>query len=205
MRAGVLVLGPLLARHGYAEVSLPGGCAIGTRPIDMHLHGLEAMGAEIELEEGYVKAKAPNGLQGAHYLFPKVTVTGTENLMMAACLAKGETVLSNAAREPEIEDLGQCLIAMGAKIDGLGTSRLTIQGVSSLHSATHSVVPDRIETGTWMMAVGLTGGSVRLRNSRLDFLSALIGPLEEAGLESAKMAMIFWFTATVIVFAASIS
>ena len=184
MRAGVLVLGPLLARHGQAEVSLPGGCAIGTRPVDLHIMGLKAMGAQIEIEDGYIKARAPkSGLKGAHITFPKVSVGATENLMMAATLANGETVLSNAAREPEIIDQGEALIKMGAKIEGLGTPEIRIQGVSSLHGTTHSVLPDRIETGTYMCAVGLIGGDIRLKNTRTDFLSALIAPLQEAGIE----------------------
>lgn len=183
MRASVLVLGPLLARHGEAEVSLPGGCALGTRPVDLHINGLKAMGAEIEIEGGYIKAKAPKGLKGAEITFPKVSVGATENLMMAATLADGITVLSNAAREPEIVDQGEALKAMGAKIEGLGTSEIRIQGVSSLHGATYSVIPDRIETGTYMCAVGLTGGEVRLQNTRMDFLNALVGLLSEAGMD----------------------
>lgn len=181
MRASVLVLGPLLARMGAGEVSLPGGCAIGTRPIDLHLDGFKAMGADITLEDGYVKAKAPNGLRGAKILFPKVSVGATENLMMAATLAKGETVLVNAAREPEIIDQGLALIKMGAKIEGLGTPEIRIQGVSSLSGCTHDVIPDRIETGTFMIAVALTGGTLRLKKTRTDFLAALIAPLERAG------------------------
>lgn len=183
MRAGVLVLGPLLARCGEAEVSLPGGCAIGTRPVDLHINGLKAMGAEIEIENGYIKARAPRGLKGAHVTFPKISVGATENLMMAATLADGETVLANAAREPEIVDQGECLIRMGAKIEGLGTPEIRIQGVSSLNGAEHAVLPDRIETGTWMCAVGLCGGTVRLQNARLDHLAALTSPLQEAGIE----------------------
>lgn len=184
MRASVLVLGPLLARHGTAEVSLPGGCAIGTRPVDLHIAGLKAMGAEIEIEGGYIKAKASKGgLQGAKFTFPTVSVGATENLLMAATLANGETVLSNAAREPEIVDLGEMLISMGAQIDGLGTPTVTIQGVKKLGGTTHSVIPDRIETGTWMCAVGLAGGDVRLVNTRMDFLAALTGPLMEAGID----------------------
>ncbi|HPF77999.1 MAG TPA: UDP-N-acetylglucosamine 1-carboxyvinyltransferase [Alphaproteobacteria bacterium] len=183
MRATVLVLGPLLARHGKAEVSLPGGCALGARPIDLHIKGLQAMGATIELEGGYVKAAAPkDGLHGADITFPFVSVGATENLMMAATLAKGETVLRNAAREPEIVDQGNALIAMGAKIEGLGTSEIRITGVEKLHGTTHSVIPDRIETGTYMCAVGLCGGELRLQNTRMDFLSALISPLKEAGM-----------------------
>lgn len=163
MRTSILVLGPLLARFGQAKVSLPGGCAIGTRPIDLHIDGLKAMGAEITLEGGYIDAHAPNGLQGAKILFPKVSVGATENLMMAATLAKGETILANAAREPEISDLGECLIKMGAQIEGLGTPTIKITGVEKLHGATHSILPDRIETGTYMIAVAITGGKVRLK------------------------------------------
>lgn len=183
MRGSILVLGPLVARFGEARVSLPGGCAIGTRPIDLHLDALKQLGAEIKLEDGYVIASTPNGqrLKGANILFPKVSVGATENLMMAATLAEGQTILANAAREPEIEDLGQCLIAMGAKIKGLGTSTITIEGVDSLNGATHTVVPDRIETGTYMIAVAMTGGKLRLKNGHLDHLSALIPPLEKAG------------------------
>ncbi len=183
MRGSILVLGPLVARFGEARVSLPGGCAIGTRPIDLHLDALKQLGAEIKLEDGYVIASTPNGqrLKGANILFPKVSVGATENLMMAATLAEGQTILANAAREPEIEDLGQCLIAMGAKIKGLGTSTITIEGVDSLNGATHTVVPDRIETGTYMIAVAMTGGKLRLKNGHLDHLSALVPPLEKAG------------------------
>lgn len=183
MRASVLVLGPLLAREGQADISMPGGCAIGTRPVDLHLKGFEAMGAEIELDSGYIKARAPKGLKGAHITFPFVSVGATENIMMAATLAQGETILSNAAREPEIIDQGRALISMGAKIEGLGTSEIRIQGVSSLSGTAHSCIPDRIETGTYMCAVGLTGGKLRLKNTRTDFLSALIGPLTGAGME----------------------
>lgn len=182
MRTSILVLGPLLARFGEARVSLPGGCAIGTRPVDLHIDGLRAMGAEIVLENGYIDAKAPGGrLKGAKILFPKVSVGATENLMMAATLADGTTVLANAAREPEINDLGECLIKMGAKIEGLGTSTITIEGVEKLHGAYHSVVPDRIETGTYMIAVALTGGKVRLQNARAEHLAALISRLQKAG------------------------
>lgn len=181
MRASILVLGPLLARLGEATVSLPGGCAIGTRPIDLHLMGLEKMGAKITLEEGYVHASAPQGLTGADITFPKVSVGATENVMMAATLAKGTTTLYNAAREPEIVDLGECLIAMGAKITGLGTSEIRITGVDKLHGALHNVIADRIETGTYMIAVALTGGTLRLKNTQTKFLNALIGPLKAAG------------------------
>jgi len=184
MRASVLVLGPLLARHGKAEVSLPGGCALGARPIDLHIKGLEAMGAQIKLEDGYVKATAPKGgLKGADITFPLVSVGATENLMMAATLADGKTILRNAAREPEIVDQGNALIAMGAKIEGLGTSEICIIGVKKLNGATHSVIPDRIETGTYMCAVGLCGGELQLQNTRTDFLSALLSPLKQAGMD----------------------
>lgn len=183
MRASVLVLGPLLARCGKAEVSLPGGCAIGTRPVDLHIEALEALGAKITVEGGYIKAAAPHGLKGAEHTFPKVSVGATENVMMAATLAAGTTILNNVAKEPEIIDLGECLIAMGAKIEGLGTDTITIHGVKHLHGTTHSVVPDRIEAGTWIIAVALTGGELRLKNARLEHLTALIGPLEKAGLK----------------------
>ena len=183
MRASVIVLGPLLARHGKAEVSLPGGCALGARPIDLHIKGLQAMGAKIDLDEGYIKASAENGLKGADITFPLVSVGATENLMMAATLADGVTTLRNAAREPEIVDQGLALIEMGAKIEGLGTSTIKITGVKKLHGATHSVIPDRIETGTYMCAVGLCGGELTLQNTRIDFLDALIAPLKEAGMD----------------------
>ena len=183
MRASVLVLGPLLARHGEAIVSLPGGCALGARPIDLHLKGLEAMGAEIELEDGYVKAKAPaGGLKGADITFPVVSVGATENIMMAATLANGKTILRNAAQEPEIVDQGQALIKMGAKIEGLGTSEIQITGVDRLHGATHEVVPDRIEAGTYLCAVGLCGGEVTVNNVNPEHLSSLIAPLRKSGL-----------------------
>ncbi len=181
MRTSILVLGPLLARFHQARVSLPGGCAIGTRPVDLHIDGLKAMGADITLDQGYINAAAPGGLKGASIHFPKVSVGATENLMMAATLAEGETTLSNAAREPEIVDLGECLIKMGARIEGLGTPVIRIAGVKSLHGATHAVVPDRIETGTWMIAVTMTGGSLRLQGARAEHLAALIGPLQRAG------------------------
>lgn len=184
MRGSILVLGPLLARFGQAKVSLPGGCAIGTRPVDLHIKGLEEMGATISLEEGYINAKAPQGgLQGAKILFPKVSVGATENLMMAATLAKGTTVLANAAREPEIKDLGECLIKMGAKISGLGTDVITIEGVNALSGARHSIVPDRIETGTYMVAAAMTGGEVRLKNARLEHLAAAVGHLSQTGVD----------------------
>ena len=181
MRASVLVLGPLVARCGRGRVSLPGGCAIGTRPVDLHIKGLEKLGAEIELSEGYIEARAPNGLRGAEFVFPFVSVGATENLLMAATLAEGETRLINAAREPEIIDLAHCLVAMGARIEGIGTDRLTIHGVSSLHGAHHKVIPDRIETGTYMMAAAATGGEVRLIGGRLDHVDAVRRILDAAG------------------------
>ncbi len=182
MRASVLVLGPLVARCGRSRVSLPGGCAIGTRPVDLHLKGLERLGAEVTLSEGYIEARAPRGLRGAEFVFPSVSVGATENLLMAATLAEGETVLINAAREPEITDLANCLVAMGASIDGIGTDRLTIRGAGSLHGARHRVVPDRIETGTYMMAAAATGGEVRLDGARLDHVEALRRALDAAGI-----------------------
>ncbi len=182
MRASVLVLGPLLARQGYAEVSLPGGCAIGTRPVDLHLKALETLGARIELEEGYIKAEAPNGLKGAEVVFPKVSVGATENLLMAAALAAGETRLVNAAREPEIGDLAACLTKMGAAITGVGTDTLTIQGVARLHGAEHAVIPDRIETGTYAMAAAITDGELELVGADVGQLRAAMEKLTEAGL-----------------------
>jgi len=187
MRASVLVLGPLVARCGEARVSLPGGCAIGTRPIDLHLKGLEQMGAAITLEGGYVHARAPKGLKGARIVFPFVSVGATENLLMAAALADGETVLANAAREPEIEDLARALVAMGARIDGVGTDRLTIRGVTRLHGASHTIIPDRIETGTYACAAAITGGEVVLANARLDHLGAVARTLREAGVEIVEV------------------
>ena len=184
MRGSILVLGPLLARFGEAKVSLPGGCAIGTRPVDMHIKALEELGAKITLEEGYIHATAPQGgLQGTKILFPKVSVGATENLLMAATLSNGETVLANAAREPEITDLGECLIKMGAKITGLGTDTIRIEGVSHMHGAHHAIVPDRIETGTYMVAAAMTGGSLRLQNAHLEHLSAAAGHLSQTGVE----------------------
>lgn len=183
MRASVLVLGPLLARAGRARVSLPGGCAIGTRPVDLHLKALEQLGAEIELTEGYIEARAEKGLTGARVVFPMVTVGGTENLLMAACLAKGETVLSNAAREPEVADLAHCLVAMGAKIDGIGTDTLTIQGVDALSGADYSVVPDRIETGTYAIAAAITGGALTIKGARADLLESVFKVLVSAGVD----------------------
>ena len=182
MRASFNVLGPILAREGKAKVSLPGGCAIGARPVDLHLKALEAMGVKIELDEGYVLAEAPNGLKGAKIAFPFVSVGATEHSMMAATLADGVTILENAAREPEITDLADCLIAMGAKIEGAGTPRITIHGVDRLEGATHDVLPDRIEMGSYAMAVGAAGGELFLRRGRLDLLGAADGILEQAGL-----------------------
>ncbi len=183
MRASFFVLGPLIARVREATVSLPGGCAIGARPVDLHLKGLAAMGAEIELAGGYVLARALDGLKGAEYEFPMVSVGATENLMMAATLAKGRTVLKNAAREPEIGDLGRCLIAMGAKIGGLDSSTIVIDGVSELREATHAVLPDRIETGTYAIAAAIAGGEVELIGGRADLIGALIEKLRRTGAE----------------------
>jgi UDP-N-acetylglucosamine 1-carboxyvinyltransferase len=188
MRASFLVLGPLVARNREAMVSLPGGCAIGARPVDLHLKGLAAMGAEIELTGGYVMARAPNGLKGGEFTFPTVSVGATENLLMAASLAKGRTVLGNAAREPEITDLAHCLIAMGAKISGLGTATLEVEGVPELGSARHAVLPDRIETGTYAMAVSIAGGEVELTGTAPDLVGALIPLLRETGVEVAPTA-----------------
>jgi UDP-N-acetylglucosamine 1-carboxyvinyltransferase len=184
MRASVLSLGPLLARFGHAKVSLPGGCAIGTRPVDQHIKGLQAMGAVIDVEQGYMVARLKNGLtrlKGARIATDMVTVTGTENFLMAAALAEGESVLENAAQEPEIPDLAELLIAMGAQIQGHGTSRIHIQGVDKLHGATHSVVADRIEAGTFLCAVAATGGDVLLRHARGDHLEAVVDKLRDAG------------------------
>jgi UDP-N-acetylglucosamine 1-carboxyvinyltransferase len=183
MRASFLVLGPLVARMGHAKVSLPGGCAIGARPVDLHLKAIEALGAAVELAEGYVVVTAPDGLRGARIEFPIVSVGATENTLMAAALADGETVLINAAREPEIDDLGHCLIAMGAKISGLGTSRIVVEGVKSLGGAEHSVLPDRIETGTYAMAVAIAGGEVELVNTRGSLIGTVIPLLESIGTE----------------------
>ena len=183
MRASVLVLGPLLARTGHARVSLPGGCAIGTRPVDLHLKGLQQMGAEITLEGGYIVAEAPKGLTGTQIVFPFASVGATENLLMAATLAEGRTELINAAREPEISDLAACLSAMGARIEGVGTDRLAVEGVARLHAAEHAILPDRIETGTYACAVAAAGGSVRLLGGRLDQLGALARSMQDAGVE----------------------
>ena len=180
MRASVLVLGPLLARCGEAKVSLPGGCAIGTRPVDLHLKGLAQLGAEIELHDGYVFAKAPKGLVGGRVVFPNVSVGATENLMMAATLARGETEIVNAAREPEVVDLAHCLTAMGADIGGIGTDTLHIRGVERLHGAEHAVIPDRIETGTYAMAAAITDGDIELIGARVDQLEAVAQTLTQA-------------------------
>ena len=181
MRASFWVLGPLLARCHQAKVSLPGGCAIGTRPVDLHLQGLESLGAQIDLEDGYVLAKAPGGLKGGHVQFSKVSVGATINVLMAATLASGETVIENAALEPEIGDVAECLVKMGAKIEGIGTNTLHIQGVESLDGAVHTVLPDRIETGTFMMAVAATGGEVELIGALPSTLTAAIEVLKTAG------------------------
>jgi len=188
MRASVLVMGPLLARWGEARVSLPGGCAIGTRPIDLHLDAFKAMGAEIELEEGYVYAKAPKGLKGAKVLFPFVSVGATENALMAACLADGETTIGNAAREPEITDLANCLVAMGAEIDGIGTGTLTVRGKKALHAANYTVVADRIETGTYAVAAAITGGDVTLVNTQYELFGAVGDVLVKTGASVEKTA-----------------
>ena len=180
MRASILVLGPLLARFGAAEVSLPGGCAIGSRPVDQHIKGLQALGAEIVVENGFIKATA-NRLQGARYVFDMVSVTGTENVMAAATLARGTTVLENAAMEPEVTDLADCLIALGADIEGAGTTRIVIRGVERLSGGRHAVLPDRIETGTFLVAAAMTGGRVTTRRARGDTLDAVLGKLTEAG------------------------
>ncbi len=186
MRASILVLGPLLARCSEARVSLPGGCAIGARPVDQHIKGLLAMGAEVGVEHGYVVAKttAGNGkLKGAHLFTDMVTVTGTENLMMAACLADGETIIENAAREPEVVDLAQCLVSMGAQISGAGTDVIRVRGVERLHGATHRIMPDRIETGTFLCAAAATGGEVRLTGTSTGYLDAVVDKLMDAGCE----------------------
>jgi len=181
MRASVLVLGPLLARMGRARVSLPGGCAIGTRPVDLHLKAMEALGATIAIEKGYIEARADKGLQGGEIVFPTVSVGATESALMAAVLAQGESVIVNPAREPEITDLARCLNAMGAKIEGAGTERIRVTGVSSLHGATHSVIPDRIETGTYMMAAAIAGGELELVGARPEMIAAAASALEGTG------------------------
>mgnify|MGYP003575141758 FL=1 len=180
MRAAILVLGPLVARFGEARVSLPGGCAIGSRPVDQHIRGLQAMGAEIQIEAGYIHARAKR-LKGTRIVTDMITVTGTENLLMAAVLAEGQTVLENAAREPEVTDLAHLLVAMGAQIDGIGTDRLVVQGVEHLHGAHHRVIADRIETGTFLCAVAAAGGDVTLQNTRADTLDVVLDKLREAG------------------------
>jgi UDP-N-acetylglucosamine 1-carboxyvinyltransferase len=187
MRASILVLGPLLARCREARVSLPGGCAIGARPVDLHLKGLEQMGAVILLEGGYVNATAPSGLQGADIVFPFVSVGATENLLMAASLANGRTTLVNAAREPEITDLAECLIAMGARIEGVGTGQLTIEGVTTLHGADHAIVPDRIETGTYACAAAIAGGSIKLLGGRFEHIAAVAATLAAAGVDITEV------------------
>ena len=186
MRASILVLGPLLARSGEATVSLPGGCAIGNRPIDLHLKAIEALGATIEIAAGYVKATAPDGgLKGARIAFPTVSVGATENALMAAVLARGTTIIDNAAREPEIADLARCLVAMGAAIDGIGSERLTIEGSARLHGADYTVMPDRIEAGSYACAAAITGGEVTLAGARVDDMAAILEGLREAGLHVA--------------------
>jgi UDP-N-acetylglucosamine 1-carboxyvinyltransferase len=182
MRASILVLGPLVARFGKADVSLPGGCAIGARPVNLHVAGLQAMGADVNVENGFIKARAER-LQGAHIVFDVVTVTGTENLLMAAVLAEGETVLENAAREPEVSDLADFLIGMGARIEGAGTGTITVQGVESLGGTEHSVLPDRIETGTYLVGAAMTGGKIRVENTAPETLEAVLIKLSEAGAE----------------------
>ena len=188
MRASVLVLGPLVARCGRARVSLPGGCAIGPRPVDLHIRGLQQLGATVELREGYIDARAPKGLRGAEIAFPAVSVGATENLLMAATLADGETLLLNVAREPEITDLADCLVKMGARIDGIGSDRLRIVGVPRLHGTTHSIIPDRIETGTYIMATAATDGEVILTGTRLNLVATAARILEDAGVEVSETA-----------------
>ncbi len=180
MRASILVLGPLLARYGQADVSLPGGCAIGSRPVNLHIQGLRAMGADIEVEGGFIRARAKR-LKGAHFFMDIVTVTGTENLLMAAALAEGTTVLENAAREPEVVDLAECLISMGAKISGHGTDTITIEGVDSLSGTDYAIMPDRIETGTYLIAAAITGGKIKLKDTNPKLLDAVLSKLREAG------------------------
>ena len=182
MRASIFVLGPLLARNGSAEVSLPGGCAIGTRPVDLHLSALEALGAEITIEQGYIIAKAPHGLKGAEYIFPKVSVGATENMLMAACLADGISHIKNAAKEPEVTDLANCLVSMGVKIEGIGTSHLIVHGKNGLlNAATHAVLPDRIETGSYAIAACMTRGEITLKNTDYSLLSSFWTKLEQSG------------------------
>ena len=180
MRSSILVLGPLLAKYGKADVSLPGGCAIGSRPVNIHLQGLQSMGADIQVEGGYIRATAKK-LKGVHLTMDLVTVTGTENLMMAATLAEGTTILENAAREPEVSDLANCLISMGAKIKGAGTDRIEIEGVEKLSGTSYKIMPDRIETGTYLVAAAMTGGKIKLKNTKPDLLDAVLSKLTEAG------------------------
>ena len=187
MRASFWVIGPLVARMGEARVSLPGGCAIGTRPVDLFIDGLRQLGAEIDIEQGYVNARAPKGLIGNRYVFPKVSVGATHVLMMAATLARGQTVLENAAREPEVVNLAECLNAMGARVHGAGTETIVIDGVASLSGATHQVIPDRIETGTYAMAVAMTGGDVILEGARAELLEAALAAIEQAGAEVTRL------------------
>lgn len=181
MRASILVLGPMLAHYGEAEVALPGGCAIGSRPVNLHLSALKRMGADINVEEGYIKAKIKGRLKGAHIFMDLVTVTGTENVMMAACLADGQTVIENAAREPEVVDLARCLRAMGADISGEGTDTITVNGVKELHGCEYDVMPDRIETGTYLIATAATRGKIKVKDTRPNILEAVLAKLEEAG------------------------
>ena len=188
MRASFWVLGPLLARCGVARVSMPGGCAIGTRPVDLHLMGLKVLGAEIDIDGGYVVAKAPQGLRGGRVVFPKVSVGATHNVLMAAALAKGETVIENAAREPEIGDVAECLAKMGATIEGIGTSTLRVQGRDRLEGTVHTVLPDRIETGTYAFATAAAGGSVELKGARKSLLATAFGALEQAGVKVEETA-----------------
>ncbi|MEE2746741.1 MAG: UDP-N-acetylglucosamine 1-carboxyvinyltransferase [Pseudomonadota bacterium] len=186
MRASVLVLGPLLSRWGEAQVSLPGGCAIGTRPVDLHIKAFETMGAKIELREGYINASAPNGLKGANIIFPSVSVGATENVLMAATLADGITKISNAAREPEVADLANCLVAMGANIDGIGTDTLKVKGVKKMRGASYEVIPDRIEIGTYAVAAAITGGNIFLKSAQLKYLSAVAELLRQAGADISE-------------------
>ena len=186
MRASVLVLGPLIARCGRAEVSLPGGCAIGTRPVDLHLKSLAQLGAEIELRGGYIHASAPRGLNGAVIRLPRISVGATENLLMAASLARGETVIENAAREPEVADLANCLVCMGADIEGIGSSRIVVRGARALHGAEYHVLPDRIETGSYAVAAAMTGGEIELVGGRLELMASVAAALGEAGIEMVR-------------------
>jgi UDP-N-acetylglucosamine 1-carboxyvinyltransferase len=181
MRASILVLGPLLAKYGHAEVSLPGGCAIGARPVDQHIRGLRALGADVVVENGFVNARVADRLRGGRFAFDMITVTGTENVLSAAVLARGTSVLENCAQEPEVEDLAHCLVAMGARIEGIGTSRMVVEGVERLHGGRYDVLPDRIETGTFLIAGAMTGGRVTCRNARPHTLDAVLHKLEEAG------------------------